>query len=144
LIYSSTANAELNRDEIKKDLKAIKSVTMAKDGVAGVWFDLGSADIILQMIEVKLPKALDIIDAQTEQINSLKLAVDQYKLSIDQYKDLATYNKNMLDIALKYFPDLKPPEYSWYEKPVSTFIYGILVGAAIIVTSSYVLDNIKQ
>ena len=142
LACSFNAYAEkLDRTEINKALRDLKPVPLKNQGQDGIWFSTTDAEKLLGLIEKKLPQALDIIDAQDSQIATLKTSVDLYKATVSSYNDYATYNKNMLDTALKYFPELKPPEFPWYEKPAVTYIGGILTGAAIIVVSAYVLDK---
>ena len=142
LVFSSSVYAQkLDRTEITKSIKGLKPVALKNQGQDGVWFQSSDAEKILDLLEHKLPEALDIIDAQDQQVVSLNAAVNLYKLTIQSYSDYANYNKDMLNTALKYFPELRPPEPPFYKEPVFTYFMGVLSGAAIIVISAYVLDK---
>lgn len=137
--------AKLDRSEINKTLKSIKSVSLTHKGQKGVWFPEADADILLNLVTEKFKLSLDIIDAQEEQSKAQKSAIDSYKLSGENYEKLATYNLNMFDVAMKHIPKLEPPDYSWYEKPGSTFIWGYVAGTVVTIVTAYVavqaIDN---
>jgi len=142
LVFSSSVYAQkIDRAEITKAVKDLKPVVVKNQGADGIWFSTGDAEKLLNLVEKKLPLALDIIDAQDQQITSLNTAINLYKLTIQSYNEYANYNKDMLNTALKYFPELRPPEPPFYKQPVVVYIGGVLTGAAIIVVSAYVLDK---
>jgi hypothetical protein len=141
-LISSSANAEeLNRDQLRKLVTGLNPIVTKNNGQDGVWFPKTDAERILEILEKRLPLALDIIDAQGKQIEALKGSVESYKASMALYQEYSEYNLKMFDVAMKSFPDLKPPELGWYEKPSTTFVYGVVVGVVLVVTSAYVLDK---
>jgi len=143
LIFSSSVYAQkIDRTEITKAVKDLKPIVVKNQGIDGVWFSTGDAERLLNLVEKRLPQALDIIDAQDQQIISLNSAMNLYKLTIQSYNEYANYNKDMLNTALKYFPELRPPEPPFYKEPVVVYIGGVLTGAAIIVISAYTLNKI--
>lgn len=139
--FVSSANAsELDRTQLRKLTEGLTPVVVKNNGKDGIWFSTTDGDRILEVLEKRLPMALDIIDAQDKQIESLKSSVDSYKTSLALYQEYSTYNLKMFEVAMKSVPDLKPVELSWYEKPHATFTYGVVVGVILVVTSAYVLD----
>ena len=143
ILISSTAYAvDLDRTQLRKDLQGINPIPSLNNNIKGIWFSSADADKILQILEVKLPQALDIIDAQSAQIENSNKAIDLYKTSNNQYKDLADYNRKMYDTAMKYFPDIKPPETPWYKSRTVLFVEGVVTGVAVILVSVLVLDHL--
>ena len=141
-VSSATASAEeLNREEINKLLRSVQSVPIKHNGKDGVWFSANDAEALLSILETKLPAAFNIIDEQSKQIALLESSIASYKASNEQYKSLVDLNRQMFDTAMKYLPDLNPPQPAWYETPKATYIYGIITGAVIIVGSAWVLDS---
>lgn len=128
---------KLNREEIRKQLQGIQSVPLKHQGQEGVWFPKEDAELLLDLVSTKLKLSLDIIDNQDVQIKALQSAVDAYKLSNQSYLDLSNLNRSMFDTAMKHLPDLNPPELSWYESPKATFIYGLMVGGAVVFGTTY-------
>jgi len=118
---------------------------MKVDGKDGIWFDAKSAEILLDLVQNRLKLALDIIDAQGSQIGSLNQAIAAYKLSSAQYQELASLNRSMFDTVMEQLPNLTPPEPPWYSSSRATFIYGVVVGGAVVFAASYLavqtLDN---
>jgi uncharacterized membrane protein len=142
LLISSSAHADqLNREQLRKIVQGLNPVVVKNNGQDGIWFTKIDSERILEVLEKRLPLALDIIDAQDRQIESLKSSVDSYKSSLVLYQEYSTYNLKMFEVAMKSVPDLKPPELMWYEKPATTFTYGVVTGIAIVVTSAYILDR---
>lgn len=138
LASSSISNAEkLNRSEINKSLAGIKSVPLIHKGQKGVWFPEADAEVLLNLVSIKLRLSLDIIDDQSDQIDKLNISIENYKEVSNNYKQLAQYNQDMFDIAMKHIPNLKPPEYSWYEKPGSMFMWGAITGAIVTLGLTY-------
>lgn len=138
LFFSSVANAQdINRSAINERLKQVQSIPLKHDGKEGVWFPKADAEFILDLVSTKLKLSLDIIDNQSIEIGALKSAVDGYKKSNEQYLKLADLNKAMFDVAMKHMPDLVPPAPSWYESPKATFIYGVVVGGAVVFGTTY-------
>ena len=135
---------DLNRSAINRELQTLNPVKLRHSGRDGVWFSEKNAEIIYLIIDDKLSKAFDLIDTQSYQIKVLKSSIDSYKESVRLYSEYAEYNRQMLEVALKYFPKLEQPKLSWYETRTSSYIYGVLTGVAIIVTSAYVLDQIDD
>ena len=110
-LISSSANAEeLNRDQLRKLVTGLNPVVTKNNGQDGIWFPKTDAERILEILEKRLPLALDIIDAQGKQIEALKGSVESYKASTALYQEYSEYNLKMFDVAMKSFPDLKPPE----------------------------------
>jgi hypothetical protein len=143
ILISSTAYAvDLDRTQLRKDLQGINPIPSLNNNIKGIWFSSADADKILQILEVKLPQALDIIDAQSAQVENNNKAIDLYKTSNNQYKDLADYNRKMYDTAMKYFPDIKPPETPWYKSRTVLFVEGVVTGVAVILVSVLVLDHL--
>jgi hypothetical protein len=141
---STTAYADkLDRTEINKLIKGLNPVVLKYQGQDGIWFSAADAEKILEALQKKLPLALDIIDSQDSQIATLKTSVDLYKATVASYSDYANYNKSMLDTALKYFPDLRPPEEPFYSKPSVVFISGVVVGVGTVWLTSQVVKNVK-
>jgi hypothetical protein len=141
-IFSSTAYAQnVSRAEINSALESIKSIPLKHNGQEGVWFPKDDAEIILSIIEEKLPLTLDIIDKQSEQIKLLETALTSYKASNEHYKELVGLHRQMFDTAMKYLPKLDAPDPAWYETTKATYIYGVITGAALIVGAAWVLDN---
>lgn len=138
LASSTFAQAQvIDRAELKKSLENVRSVPVKHDGVQGVWFPEKDAELLLDLVSTKLKLSLDIIDNQNVQIAALKSAVDGYKQSKNSYAELADFNRTMFDTAMKHLPDLTPPEPSWYESPEATFVYGLVLGGAIIFGTTY-------
>ena len=143
ILVSNIAYAsDLDRIQLRKDIQGITPIVLVNNGVKGIWFNTTDADKILQILEIKLPQALDIIDAQSNQITLANKSIDLYKTSNAQYKELADYNRQMYDTAMKYFPDIKPPETPWYESHKTIFLEGVVIGVAAIITSVIVLDHL--
>ena len=139
----SVVAQKIDRAALNQAIHDIKPVPLKYQNQDGVWFSTTDAEKVLGLISDKLPKALDIIDAQDQEIASFKTTVNLYKATITSYNEYADYNKNMLDTALKYFPELRPPEYPWYEKPASTYVAGVITGIVVVTVSAYVLGNIN-
>ncbi len=140
LVYSATASAQqLDRAEINKALQSIKSVPLKHKGQDGVWFSVDDADKLLQLVQKKLPQALDTIDAQTEQAKALNIAIDAYKTSNNQYLKVAELTMSALDVALKYIPQIIPPNPPWYKSGKAVYIYGVLTGAGAVIGSALVV-----
>jgi len=145
LAFSTTANAEkLDRTEINRALKSLKPTQVKFQGKDGVWFSEDQAEIVLGLLEDKLPSALDLIDSQDMQITALKNAVNAYKISTNSYKETATYYQQGLNDVLQAFPKLKPVQYSWYEDRTATYIYGIITAAGTIALSAWILDKAQE
>jgi hypothetical protein len=141
---STTAYADkLDRTEINKLVRGLNPVVVKYQGQDGVWFSTSDAEKIIEALQKKLPLALDIIDTQDSNIATLKTTVDLYKATVASYSDYATYNKSMLDTALKYFPDLRPPETPFYEKPSLVFVGGMIAGVGMVWLTSQVVHNVK-
>jgi len=141
---SATVYAEkLDRTEINKLIKGLNPVALKYQDKDGVWFSASDAERIAEALQKKLPLALDIIDNQDTQITALKTSVDLFKATVKSYDDYADYNKSMLDTALKYFPELKPPELPFYEKSPIAFIGGVVVGVGTMWLASQVVNNVK-
>jgi hypothetical protein len=133
LAFSSVVHAQdIDRAAINEGLKNVRSVTLKHNGQEGVWFPKKDAEFLLDLVSTKLKLSLDIIDNQNIQIAALKSAVDGYKQSKDSYAELADFNRTMFDTAMKHLPELNPPEPSWYESPKATFIYGVVLGGAVV------------
>lgn len=135
---------EIDRSKINDSLQSIQSTPLIHGGKEGVWFPKESADLLLDLVQNQFKRSLDIIDAQTVQINSLKEANAARKLSAEEYEKIATFNKQMFDTMMEHMPNLVPPPLSWYETSTAFYIYGVLTGALVIVLSSVVLDNVIQ
>lgn len=144
LVCNVAVAQRLDRTEINRIIKGLNPITLKNQGQDGVWFSNADAEKILGILEQKLPQALDIIDAQDQQLASYKLAIDLYRSTISSYDQYADYNKQMLDTALKYFPELRPPTQPWYEKPALIYIGGVLTGAAVVVISAYALSTVHK
>jgi hypothetical protein len=140
----NTASAgKLDRSEINKLVKGLTPVVVKYQGQDGVWFSLSDAEKITEALQNRLVLALDIIDDQDSQIASLKTTVDLYKATVMSYNEYANYNKAMLDTALKYFPDLRPPETPFYEKSQVAFVGGVIAGVGMVWLTSQVIANVK-
>jgi hypothetical protein len=145
LAFSSVSYAEkLDRGKINKVIKNLNPVKVEYQGKEGVWFSVEEAESVLWLVEEKLSQALDIIDSQDIQIIALNSAKDSYKISNKSYADTAKFSLEALKVSLSYFPDLKPPEYSWYEGKTAFYIYGVLSGVVVIVGSAWVLSKIDE
>lgn len=128
---------KLDRKEIRKQVRSIISVPLEYQGKEGVWFPKKDAELLLDLVSTRLKLTLDTIDNQDIQIQALQSAVDAYKLSNQSYLELSTLNKDMFDTAMKHLPDLNPPEPAWYESSTATFVYGIMVGGAVVFGTTY-------
>jgi len=141
-LTSSSAYADtLNRDQIRKLVEGLTPTATKYNGQDGVWFNKVDAEKVLEVLGKRVPLALDIIDGQDKQIGLLKESVELYKSSSLMYQDYSKYNQQMLEVAMKSLPDLQPPQLSWYEKPHSTFLGGVVVGITLVVTSAIVLNK---
>jgi hypothetical protein len=96
---------------------------------------------VLEVLGKRLPLTLDIIDDQDRQIGLLKESVSLYKSSSLLYQDYSKYNQQMLEVAMKSLPNLQPPSPSWYERPHTTFMSGVVVGITVVVVSAVVLNK---
>lgn len=144
LAYSNLAIAEkIDRTEINKIIKSLSPVSLKYDNKDGIWFSSEQAEGLLWLIETKLKQSLDLIESQDLQIIALKECNSLYKLSIANYMSYADFNKQMLDSALSYFPELEPPTYAWYKGRTASYIYGVLTGTVIIITSAYVVQKVN-
>lgn len=140
--FSTTVFAEkLDRSKINTVLSNLNPQKVSHEGKEGVWFPTEEAGGVLWLLEEKLPESLDLVDLQDTQIIALKAALNSYKSAATLYKDTATFNQQALKIALSYFPELSPPQLSWYEGKPAFYIYGVLTGIAIVVVSAWVLDK---
>lgn len=137
-IFSTSAfGQKLNREEIRKQLQNIHSITLENQGKEGVWFPKESAELLLDLVSNKLKHSLDIIDNQDNQIKALQSTIDAYKLSNQSYIRLSELNKNMFDTAMENLANLDSSELSWYETPKATFIYGLIVGGVVVYGTTY-------
>ena len=137
LASSSVSAQSIDRSKINQSLQEIKTIPLSNNGKDGVWFEKKDAEIVLDLVKNKFKLALDIIDDQAAQAESLKIAVEALKLSNQSYLDLADINKQMFDVAMKHMPDLDPPEPPWYKNSKATFVFGIIVGGATMFGSTY-------
>lgn len=133
LTYAQT----INRYELKKYVENIHSVPVKHNGKDGVWFIKKDAELLLDLVSNKFKLSLDIIDNQNAQIIALKSAIDGYKSSKNLYLEMATFNRTMFETAMKYMPNLNPPEPSWYENSKASFIYGVVIGGVTIFGTTY-------
>lgn len=128
---------DIDRTEINKALKNVQSKPLKHNGKDGVWFSKEDAAILLEIVQVKFKKSLDVIDNQNTQINALKSAVEGYKLSNKSYLNLSNLHKKMFDTTMKHLPDMIPEGPSWYESPEAMFFYGAVVGAVVVFGTTY-------
>lgn len=145
LIFSiNTYGQSIDRLELNSSLSNIKATPVEHNGVNGVWFSNEDAEIILDVLEKKLPLAIDTIDKQDKQIQSLKIAVDSYKEVSKSYSDIADLNLKMFNVAMENVPKIIPSEPAWYESQKAMFMYGILVGGAVMLGSTYLAVQVLQ
>jgi len=142
LISSPVFADELDRAQLNKDLKGINPTVVTYNGQKGIWFTTEDGDKILQLVEKKLPLALDIIDVQNKQVLALQESIDLYRKSSLEYKEVAEMNRKMFDTAMNSLPNLKPPTTLWYENHKFVYVMGVLSGIGVMVAASYIIKSI--
>ena len=137
LISSNSVFAEeLDRTEINLAIQSITSVKLIYDGKEGVWFPKKDAGTLLTLVDTKLKFALDTIDNQDNLLDIKDKSIELYKGSSLAYAELASLNKQMYDVAMEHIPSINK-KLSWYETPKATFVYGVIIGALVVVATTY-------